>query len=158
MALVIATVLMLAIIAPTIAATAKTDNTKKINTITGTFKPSGVYGRNYAYKWYKKTWVNYCPGCKRHNTLRLNPKGVPEREITCSRCSADFDGVTGWDKMYKPRWKLHTLSSAGVVSTAKKPNLALVMAKNITTATDTGLRNTDTTTITTPVVTGAINS
>lgn len=67
--------------------------------ITGFFKPS--VRSKYKYKWYKVTWKNQCPyqKCKNHpNTLRMNPKGVPERELTCKRCGADFCGVTGWAK------------------------------------------------------------
>jgi hypothetical protein len=36
----------------------------------------------------------------------MNPKKVPERELTCRRCDADFCGVTGLDKAHKRRWRL----------------------------------------------------
>jgi N-acetylmuramoyl-L-alanine amidase len=72
--------------------------------ISGTFKPSIKSG--YSYRWYRRSWINYCPGCKRYGTLTNNPKGVPERELTCSRCDADFCGVTGMDKGYGRRWSL----------------------------------------------------
>jgi hypothetical protein len=72
--------------------------------ISGTFKPSIKSG--YAYRWYRRSWINYCPGCHKYGTLTNNPKGVPEGEITCSKCDADFCGVTGMDKGYGRRWSL----------------------------------------------------
>ena len=68
----------------------------KVPTVTITAKPS--VRSNYAYKWYTRTWVNYCPNCKHYNVLLINPKGVPERELSCKRCSSDFCGVTGKEK------------------------------------------------------------
>ena len=59
-------------------------------------KPSVRCG--YAYRWYYRTWVNYCPNCHRYNSLLKNPKGVPEREYTCKYCDSDFCGVTGKEK------------------------------------------------------------
>ena len=53
---------------------------------------------SYKYKWYYRTWVNYCPNCYRYNSLLKNPKGVPERELTCKYCDSDFCGVTGKEK------------------------------------------------------------
>ena len=64
--------------------------------ITITSKPS--CGCNYGYYWHTKTFVNYCPNCHHYGTLRKNPKGVPERELTCHRCSSDFCGVCGKEK------------------------------------------------------------
>ena len=52
----------------------------------------------YAYRWYKKTFINYCPHCHHYNVLLKNPKGVPEREYTCRRCGADYCAVTGKEK------------------------------------------------------------
>ena len=52
----------------------------------------------YAYRWYKKTFIDYCPHCHRYNVLLKNPKGVPEREYTCRRCGADYCAVTGKEK------------------------------------------------------------
>ena len=74
--------------------------------VTITAKPSVQSG--YAYKWYTMTWVDYCPNCHRYNCLLINPKGVPERELTCSFCSSDFCGVTGkekysWSRVYLRR-------------------------------------------------------
>ena len=59
-------------------------------------KPSVRSG--YAYKWYYRTWVDYCPNCHHYGCLLVNPKGVPERELTCARCDSDFCGVTGKEK------------------------------------------------------------
>ena len=53
---------------------------------------------NYAYRWYKKTFIDFCPHCKHYNVLLKNPKGVPEREYTCRRCGADYCAVTGKEK------------------------------------------------------------
>ena len=59
-------------------------------------KPSVRSG--YAYRWYKKTFINYCPHCHHYGVLLKNPKGVPEREYTCRRCGADYCAVTGKEK------------------------------------------------------------
>ena len=69
-------------------------------------KPSVRSG--YAYQWYYKTFIDYCPHCKHYNVLLKNPKGVPEREYTCRRCGADYCGVTGkekysWSRVYLRR-------------------------------------------------------
>ena len=66
-------------------------------------KPS--CGCRYSYRWHYRRFVNYCPNCHHYNTLRKNPKGVPEREFTCARCSSDFCGVCGkekysWSRVY----------------------------------------------------------
>ena len=53
---------------------------------------------NYAYRWYRKTFIDYCPHCHHYNVLLKNPKGVPEREYTCRRCGADYCAVTGKEK------------------------------------------------------------
>lgn len=63
-----------------------------------TAKPSCRSCYKMKYKWYNKSFINYCPHCKRYNTLRKNPKRVYEREYTCSRCGADYCGVCGHDK------------------------------------------------------------
>ena len=59
-------------------------------------KPSVRSG--YAYKWYKKTFIDYCPHCHHYKVLLKNPKGVPEREYTCRHCGADYCAVTGKEK------------------------------------------------------------
>ena len=53
---------------------------------------------SYAYRWYYKTFIDYCPHCHNYNVLLKNPKGVPEREYTCRRCGADYCAVTGKEK------------------------------------------------------------
>jgi len=55
----------------------------------------------YSYKLTKKTWKNKCPFCG--GKLKWNPKNVPEGELTCSKCDADFCAVSGKDKAYKVR-------------------------------------------------------
>ena len=52
----------------------------------------------YAYRWYKRTFINYCPHCHHYGVLLKNPKGVPEREYTCRHCGADYCAVTGKEK------------------------------------------------------------
>ena len=59
-------------------------------------KPS--CGCNHRYTWHYREFINYCPNCGHYGTLRRNPKGVPEREYTCHRCSSDFCGVCGKEK------------------------------------------------------------
>jgi len=53
---------------------------------------------SYSYRWYKKTFIDYCPHCHYYGVLLKNPKGVPEREYTCKRCGADYCAVTGKEK------------------------------------------------------------
>lgn len=59
-------------------------------------KPS--CGCRHSYTWHYREFVNYCPNCGHYGTLRKNPKGVPEKEYTCARCSSDFCGVCGKEK------------------------------------------------------------
>jgi len=59
-------------------------------------KPSVKCG--YPYKWYYRTFIDYCPNCGHYNCLLKNPKGVPENEYTCAICDSDFDGVVGKEK------------------------------------------------------------
>ena len=87
------------------------DVSQVTTTITVNHMPSGL-GRywkgKYNYQRYTKTWKNWCPLCKKANTLADNPKGTYEGEVTCSRkkggCDADFDGVTGQDKHAGHSW------------------------------------------------------
>lgn len=76
---------------------------QKYPTISMWAKPSVRSG--YAYRWYYKTFIDYCPHCHHYNVLLKNPKGVPEREYTCRRCGADYCAVTGkekysWSRVY----------------------------------------------------------
>lgn len=72
---------------------------KKVKKPTITFvgKPSCRSCCKQKYIWRKNTFVNYCPNCKHYGTLLINPKGVPERELTCKRCNSDFC-ICGHDK------------------------------------------------------------
>ena len=83
---------------------------KDNNTITVKTYPSK---KGYEYKLTKHTWKNYCPLCKSKGTLTFNPKKVPEGEITCSKCDADYCGTSGKDKAKKVRAKLTPASSTG---------------------------------------------
>jgi hypothetical protein len=69
------------------------------------YEPSliGMYakpscGCRHSYTWHYREFINYCPNCGHYGTLRRNPKGVPEKEYTCARCSSDFCGVCGKEK------------------------------------------------------------
>ena len=69
---------------------------QKYPTISMWAKPSVRSG--YSYRWYYKTFIDYCPHCHHYKVLLKNPKGVPEREYTCRRCGADYCAVTGKEK------------------------------------------------------------
>lgn len=75
--------------------------TFKDGTVTTWAYPSKA---GYDYKLTKKTWKNKCPFCG--GKLKFNPKNVPEGELTCSKCDADFCAVSGKDKAVKVRKKL----------------------------------------------------
>ena len=86
----------------------------KHNDVIHTIKPKhpviGMYakpscGCRYSYTWHYREFINYCPNCGHYGTLRKNPKGVPEREYTCQKCSSDFCGCCGkekysWSRVY----------------------------------------------------------
>lgn len=82
----------------------------KYHTITMTGKPSCSCGKRYSYRWYTRTYVNYCPYCHRYGTL-YNAHKVQakfEKEITCKRCRSDWCIVCGkekysWSKRYLRR-------------------------------------------------------
>jgi hypothetical protein len=71
------------------------------STIIATGKPGT--DPNLPYVWSTHTYEDYCPLCGAYGSLLLNPKGVPERELTCSACDADYDIPTGMDKDHKRR-------------------------------------------------------
>ena len=55
---------------------------------------------NLPYKWYYRSFIDYCPHCKRYNVL-YNAHKWParfENEWTCKRCGADYDAVIGKEK------------------------------------------------------------
>lgn len=75
----------------------------KYPTISMWAKPS--CGCRYSYKWHYKTFINYCPHCKKYGVLRKNPKGVYEKEYTCVVDDCDYCAVCGkekysWSKVY----------------------------------------------------------
>ena len=79
-----------------------------IITMTGKPSCSRCASNHIPYKWFTKSYVNYCPNCHHYNCLLINPKCVPERELTCKICDSDFCGVTGkekysWSKVYLRR-------------------------------------------------------
>ena len=85
--------------------TADSGSSTSGDTITVRAKPSCSCSCG-SYQWYTRTWKNYCPNCGRSGSLHINPKGVPEVEITCGDgrspysdgCDSDFCGVCGADK------------------------------------------------------------
>jgi|GEM_PF-2297736 N-acetylmuramoyl-L-alanine amidase len=75
-------------------------------TISGQFKPTGAFDSGYAYKWYYVTWLNYDPSSGQWGVLEYNPKGADGGELTSSVTGVDYDGVSGYEKEYNPRWQL----------------------------------------------------
>ena len=55
---------------------------------------------NLPYKWYYRSFVDYCPHCRRYNVLydAHKPQAKYEHEWTCKRCGADYDAVIGKEK------------------------------------------------------------
>lgn len=55
---------------------------------------------NLPYRWYYRSFVDYCPHCRRYNVLYNAHKYQAryEQEWTCRRCGADYDGVIGKEK------------------------------------------------------------
>lgn len=51
------------------------------------------------YIYHTKAFKNYCPHCDSYGTLIFNPKGVPEGEWTCTKCSSDYCPADGREKM-----------------------------------------------------------
>ena len=83
--------------------TKKTKRNRKKSVITITAKPScQSCHKHRKYVWSKHRFINYCPHCRKYNTLVKNPKNVYEKELTCSRklggCDSDYCGVCGHDK------------------------------------------------------------
>ena len=84
--------------------TSTTTSTQK--TISGWFEPTGAFDSGYAYQWYYVTWLNYDPSSGQWGVLEYNPKGADGGELTSSVTGVDFDGVSGYEKEYSPRWQL----------------------------------------------------
>ncbi|MCR5027604.1 MAG: Ig-like domain repeat protein [Methanobrevibacter sp.] len=74
---------------------------------------------SYQYVNYTTTWLNYCPKCGYYGTLLINPKHVPEGELTCYHCDSDYCGVTGKDKLDGSDYYLTRLSESVPVSEGK---------------------------------------
>ena len=55
---------------------------------------------NLPYKWYYRSFVDYCPHCRRYGVLYDAHKWQAryEHEWTCERCGADYDAVIGKEK------------------------------------------------------------
>lgn len=74
----------------------------KYNTITITGRPSCTRcaRSGVPYKWFTKTYANYCPNCHHYNCLGNKHKwgSVHEKEITCFRCDSDFCVYCGKEK------------------------------------------------------------
>ena len=79
----------------------------KTPTVTMIGKPSCSCGRYYSYRYYTKTYVNYCPNCHHWNCL-VNKHKYParyEQEISCQICDSDFcincgKEKYGWSSVY----------------------------------------------------------
>ena len=107
---------------------------KKHKEIISIAKPSGPDARNYAYRWYRTVFKNYCPFCKKWGTLRFDggkktkcissqkdglgykPSVQHEKEITCIKCDSDFCGVTGAEKWNPIRGRLKKIKQPVKVS------------------------------------------
>ena len=93
--------------------------------------------KGYGSKAVQKTWKNYCPLCKRSGTLTFNPKHNETGEWTCSKCDADYCGVSGKDANTKVRAKLtpatmtdnKKVKVADTETQSKKCNLSKAEAK-----------------------------
>ena len=71
---------------------------QKLPTITIVSKPS--CGCRNGYYWHKRTFINYCPYCRKYGVL-TNLHKYParhEQEISCSKCGSDWCGVCGKEK------------------------------------------------------------
>ena len=71
-------------------------------TITMVGKPScsRCAGNHIPYKWFTRTYVNYCPNCHYYNCLGNKHKygSRYEQEITCFRCDSDYCVYDGHEK------------------------------------------------------------
>lgn len=66
------------------------------------------------YIYHTKSFINYCPHCKSYGTLIFNPKGAPEGEWTCTKCSSDYCLADGNEKMPKTPYCLVPYNSPEV--------------------------------------------
>lgn len=67
-----------------------------------TGKPSCTKcARNHIpYRWFTRSYINYCPNCHHYGTLGNKHKWQSryEQEISCFRCDSDFDIYCGKEK------------------------------------------------------------
>ena len=63
------------------------------------------------YKWFHRSFIDYCPHCKRYGVLYNAHKWQArhEQEWTCRRCGADYDAVIGKEKY---SWSHYYLTKA----------------------------------------------
>lgn len=61
---------------------------------------------NNNYIYHTVAFKNYCPRCKSYGTLKYNPKGVPEGEWTCTKCSSDYCAADGREKITGSHYSL----------------------------------------------------
>ena len=71
-----------------------------------------------SYGYHTNTFENYCPRCHSYGTLKFNPKGSPEGEWTCSKCSADYCAASGKEK--EPNSPYHLVPYTPPVVQAKE--------------------------------------
>ena len=92
------TVAFLLILLP--AASASSVGAKNVHITSEYVKATAVCscGLN-GYHYITASFENYCPQCHNHGTLSYNPKGVPEGEWTCEKCSSDYCAADGKEKM-----------------------------------------------------------
>lgn len=99
-------------------AAVKWTNTK--DTVTVTMLKS--CSRKHGVGPVKKSWKNWCPGCKRSGTMvghkppkknltKWKGKNAPEGEITCKVCGFDACGVCGYEKISGSKKQLKPASS-----------------------------------------------
>ena len=55
---------------------------------------------NLPYKWFHRSFIDYCPHCRKYGVLYNAHKWQArhEQEWTCRRCGADYDAVIGKEK------------------------------------------------------------
>lgn len=85
---------------------------QKLPVITMTGKPScsRCAMNHISYRWFTRSYVNYCPHCHRYNVLGNKHKWASrhEKEITCFHCDSDFCVNCGktkysWSRVYLRR-------------------------------------------------------
>ena len=89
----------------------KTSKKAKVPVITMTGKPSCKCGKYSSYTWRTRTYVKWCPHCRKYNVL-YNAHKYParfEQEITCKHCGADYCINCGHEKY---SWSNYYLRSA----------------------------------------------